>query len=150
MTTRISQSEFYSQGAWITDALMALEKVTVTDVLTPHLVHLVKLRVSQLNQCCFCQHMHSGEARADGENQARLDVLPAWREAPCFSEHERVALAWAEALTLQTTTPIGDDLYQQSEQVLGKEALLELTALIAAINSWNRIGVGFGFVPEFE
>ncbi|MDX5979373.1 carboxymuconolactone decarboxylase family protein [Vreelandella alkaliphila] len=149
MSTRLSQQSVYRLVPRLAKHLTALGNVAVDSTLNRTIVHLVNLRVSQINHCCFCQHMHSQEARDDGEHQVRLDVLPAWREASCFSTQERAALAWAEALTLISQQPsISDDTYQNALTAFGEQGLIDLTAIIVQINSWNRISVGFQFSPN--
>jgi len=114
------------------------------------LVHLVKLRASQINGCAFCQHMHSNEARHDGEKQSRLDVLPAWREVPVFSARERAALDWTEAATQLSQTSPTDQQFAQLSSVFTQEEIVNLTITIATINAWNRIAVSFNFFPDFK
>ncbi|CAH1045006.1 carboxymuconolactone decarboxylase family protein [Halomonas sp. TD01] len=151
MSTRLSQQSVYRLVPRLAKHLTALGNLAVDSTLDRTIVHLVNLRVSQINHCCFCQHMHSQEARDDGEHQVRLDVLPAWREAPCFSTQERAALAWAEALTLISQQPsISDDTYQNALTAFGEQGLIDLTAIIVQINSWNRISVGFQFSPDIS
>ncbi|AIA75800.1 alkylhydroperoxidase [Halomonas campaniensis] len=151
MSTRLSQQSVYRLVPRLAKHLTALGNLAVDSTLDRTIVHLVNLRVSQINHCCFCQHMHSQEARNDGEHQVRLDVLPAWREAPCFSTQERAALAWAEALTLISQQPsISDDTYQNALTAFGEQGLIDLTAIIVQINSWNRISVGFQFSPDIS
>lgn len=150
MQERINRHELYKLCPRIPKHLTALGTVSADSGITPRLRHLIDLRVSQLNHCCFCQHMHSEEARQDGERQVRLDVLAAWREAPCFTAHERAALAWAEALTLLATQPIADDVYEEALARFGKADLLELTTVVLQINSWNRLAVSMRFIPEIE
>ncbi len=151
MSTRLSQQSVYRLVPRLAKNLIALGNVAEDSTLNRTIVHLVNLRVSQINHCCFCQHMHSQEARDDGEHQVRLDVLPAWREASCFSTQERAALAWAEALTLISQQPsISDDTYQNALTAFGEQGLVDLTAIIVQINSWNRISVGFQFVPDIR
>src|SRR5690606_34248637 len=99
MQHRLSQSSFYEKCPRLVTHLTALGKVPPNVNLSSQLIHLVRLRASQLNHCGFCQKMHADEARADGESQSRLDVLPAWKELSVFTENERAALAWTEALT---------------------------------------------------
>ena len=108
------------------------------------LAHLVKVRASQLNGCANCLNMHNQEARRDGETEQRLYVLAAWREAPLFSDRERAALAWTEALTLIATKGAPDEatLADLAAQ-FSEEEQVGLTLLINAINGWNRIAVGF-------
>ena len=96
------------------------------------------------------QVMHASEARADGEAQPRLDVLAAWREAPCFTAQEQAALAWAEAVTMIVTQPDVSDAFAQAAEQFSNQALIELTTVILEINSWNRIAVSFNFTPEVE
>ena len=144
---RITPQEVYKLCPRLPRSLIALAEVTADSAITPKIRHLVKLRVSQLNHCCYCQHMHSEEARKDGERQVRLDVLPAWREAPCFTPQERAALAWAEALTLLATQPIPDAVYEEALAQFGMNDLLELSTVVLQINSWNRLAVSMQFEP---
>ncbi|MBY6063324.1 carboxymuconolactone decarboxylase family protein [Pseudidiomarina sediminum] len=148
MKPRLLPSEFYKSCPRAAKHLVALGDTPVSVDLSLSLIHLVRLRASQLNHCGYCQWMHAKEARAAQEQQARLDVLAAWREVGGFSPHERAALAWTEALTLLSQKDIPDALYQDCLQVLGQTALVELTMVILQINSWNRIAVAFRFQPE--
>ncbi|MDQ7733557.1 carboxymuconolactone decarboxylase family protein [Halomonas sp. SpR1] len=150
MSTRISQQSVYRLAPRLAKHLTALGDVASDSTVNRSIIHLVNLRVSQINHCCFCQHMHSQEAREDGEHQVRLDVLPAWREAPCFSTQERAALAWAEALTLVSQQTVSDSDYQNALDAFGEQGLIDLTAIIVQINSWNRISVGFQFAPDIS
>jgi len=109
---------------------------------------LLKLRASQINGCAFCQHMHANEARHDGETQTRLDVLAAWREVPIFTNRERAALGWTEALTQIAGKGVSDDEFAKVSAEFTQTEIVNLTAVIVAINSWNRIAVGFGFIPN--
>lgn len=111
--------------------------------LEPSLMELVKIRASQINGCAFCLHMHTGEARKQGETEERLYLLDAWRESPLYSERERAALAWTEALTLVSETRAPDDAYQELKAEFTEEEQVLLSLLIVAINGWNRIQVGF-------
>ncbi|MCA8864503.1 MULTISPECIES: carboxymuconolactone decarboxylase family protein [unclassified Halomonas] len=148
MSTRMSQQSVYRLCPRLAKHLTALGDVAPDSTVNRSIIHLVNLRVSQINHCCFCQHMHSQEARDDGEHQVRLDVLPAWREAPCFSTQERAALAWAEALTHVSQQAVSDSDYQNALDAFGEQGLIDLTAIIVQINSWNRISVGFQFSPN--
>jgi AhpD family alkylhydroperoxidase len=107
------------------------------------LMELVKIRASQINGCAFCLHMHTAEARKKGETEERLYLLDAWRESPLYSERERAALAWAEALTLVSETRAPDHVYDALQAQFTEEEQVTLTLLIVAINGWNRIQVGF-------
>jgi AhpD family alkylhydroperoxidase len=107
------------------------------------LMELVKIRASQINACAFCLHMHTTDARRQGEREERIYLLDAWRESPLYSERERAALAWTEALTLVSETHAPDDVYQALQAQFTEEEQVTLTLLIVAINGWNRIQVGF-------
>jgi len=124
-------------------AMTGLEKTVSRSGLEPELLELVKMRASQLNGCAHCLDMHSKNARARGESEQRLHVLAAWREAPFYSERERAALAWCEALTLLPQTGAPDDVYAEVQRAFGEEELVALTLAIVAINGWNRFAVGF-------
>lgn len=139
MNNRIKQSEFYSEYPHILEHLQGLVTPSSESPLSHKLLHLVRLRASQINQCGFCQHMHTDEARKSNENQARLDVLSAWKELNCFNKEERVALEWTEALTLIHSSTITDELYKTVENMFGKQGLIKLTSVILQINSWNRM-----------
>lgn len=150
MSQRISRQAVYKLTPRLAKHLVPLGEVAANSAVTPTIIHLVQLRVSQINQCCFCQHMHTQEARDDGEHQVRLDVLPAWREAPCFNKQERAALEWAEALTLISQQSVSDSVYQNALAAFGEQDLLELTTVILAINSWNRVAVSMQFAPDIS
>ena len=110
--------------------------------LEPELQQLVLMRVSQINGCAFCLDMHSKDARAAGETEQRLYLLPAWRETTLYSEREQVALAWAEELTeLDSRDAVPDALYERAKRVFDEDALVDLTLLVVAINGWNRINI---------
>ncbi|TBR38999.1 MULTISPECIES: carboxymuconolactone decarboxylase family protein [Dyella] len=103
---------------------------------------LVLMRVSQMNGCAYCLDMHSKDALAAGETSQRLFVLPAWREATFYSERERAALAWAEALTrLDGAIPVTDALYEEASKQFSEDELVMLTLLVTMINSWNRLNI---------
>ncbi|WP_313085551.1 carboxymuconolactone decarboxylase family protein [Pseudomonas sp.] len=110
------------------------------------LMELVKVRVSQINQCAFCLDMHTKDARALGETEQRLYALSAWRETPFFSGRERAALAWAEANTL-LPQGVSDALFETVRAEFSEAQLTNLTLVIATINAWNRFGVSFAPVP---
>jgi AhpD family alkylhydroperoxidase len=107
------------------------------------LVELVKLRASQINGCAFCLHMHSHDARASGESEDRMILLNAWRESSLYSPRERAALAWTEALTRVETAGAPDADYDAVREYFSPREQVALTLLIGAINSWNRIAIGF-------
>jgi len=107
------------------------------------LMHLVKIRASQINGCGRCLEMHTREARKSGESEERLYLLDAWRESPLYSPRERAALAWTEALTLVASTRAPDDAYEQLKAEFNDEDSVKLTMLIGVINGWNRLSVGY-------
>jgi AhpD family alkylhydroperoxidase len=107
------------------------------------LMELVKIRASQINGCAMCLHMHTAEARKKGETEERLYLLDAWRESPLYSDRERAALGWTEALTLVAESHAPDDVYRELRGHFTDEEQVTLTLLIVAINGWNRLMVGF-------
>ena len=111
------------------------------------LLELVKLRASQINGCAQCIDMHTKELRADGESEQRLYLLCAWRESPFYSDRERAALAWTEALTLVTNGHVPDEVYEAARAQFSEEALANLTLAIVAINGANRLNIAFRTVP---
>jgi len=112
------------------------------------LQELVKIRASQINGCAFCLHMHTRDARAAGETEERLYLLDAWRESPLYTDRERAALAWTEALTLISQTHAPDEVYAQLKAQFSEEEQVKLTLLISMINAWNRFQVGFRAVHQ--
>ena len=124
-------------------ALLGVEKVIASSSLEPTLLELVKVRVSQINGCAFCLDMHTKDARAIGEDEQRLHLVAVWREASCFSERERAALAWSEAVTLLPESGAPDDVYDALRPVFAEEEIVALTLAIGLINVWNRLSVGF-------
>jgi AhpD family alkylhydroperoxidase len=107
------------------------------------LMELVKIRASQINGCAHCLQMHTAAARKRGETEERIYLLDAWRESPLYSERERAALAWTEALTLISKTHAPDDVYQAVQAQFTAQEQVALTLLIVTINGWNRVQVGF-------
>lgn len=123
-------------------AMLELEKVVHDSDLDPRLVELVKIRASQINGCARCLEMHTKDARALGEEQDRLDLVATWPEAGCFSEQERAALAWCEALTLIAQTGAPDAVYDDVANHFEPTEVAVLTLAITTINAWNRLNVG--------
>ena len=111
------------------------------------LLELVKLRASQINGCAHCIDMHTKELRAGGESEQRLYLLNAWEESPFYSDRERAALAWTEALTLITEGHVPDEVYEKARAQFSEEELASLTLAIVAINSANRLNIAFRTVP---
>lgn len=124
-------------------AMLDLEAGVQRSGLEPSLIELVKMRVSQINGCAYCLDMHSKDARAAGETEQRLYLLPAWREAPFYSARERAALAWAEAVTRLADGEAPDELYAQLREQFDEKGMVELTLAIIAINGWNRMAIAF-------
>lgn len=125
------------------EAMLALEAAVHRSSLEPLLLELVKTRASQINGCAHCLDMHTKDARALGETEQRLYLLPAWREAPCYSERERAALEWTEAITRIADTGVPDALYARLRRHFDEKTLVDLTLAIIAINGWNRMAVAF-------
>ena len=111
------------------------------------LIELVKLRASLINGCSYCVDMHTKLARALGETEQRLYAVSVWRETPFYSERERAALAWTEAVTLVNVGHVPDDVYDLARQHFSERELIDLTLAIVAINSWNRLAIAFKTVP---
>ena len=107
------------------------------------LLELLYFRVSQINGCAYCLDMHSKDLRAAGETEQRLYVLDAWRESPFYTERERAALAWAEAVTLVRDGHVPDEVYEQARAQFGEDELANLTLAVVAINGWNRFNIAF-------
>jgi AhpD family alkylhydroperoxidase len=128
-------------------AMLALETYVKSAGLEQSLLELVRMRTSQINGCAYCLDMHSKDARANGESEQRLYALNAWRETPFFTDRERAALEWAEAVTLVSQDHIPDPAYQEARQHFSDAELVNLTLAIVAINGWNRLAIGFRIVP---
>ena len=128
-------------------ALSGLENYVRQSGLETSLLELVKLRVSQINGCAYCIDMHSKDARAAGESEQRLYAVVAWRETPFFSERERAALAWTEAVTLVSRGQVPEEVYELAHGNFSDKELVDLTLAIVAINGWNRLAISFRTVP---
>ena len=140
MTQRLDYKQASPKGF---AAMLGLEQHARSSGLDHALLELVKTRVSQINGCAFCLDMHSKDARAAGEDEQRLYLLSAWREAPCYTPRERAALAWAEAVTLLKDQAVGDAQYHAAREHFDDKALVDLTLAIIAINGWNRLAIPF-------
>jgi AhpD family alkylhydroperoxidase len=127
--------------------LYALERHLNGSSLGERLLHLVKMRASQINGCAYCLDMHSKDARAIGETEPRLYELNAWREAPFYTARERAALEWTEALTLVAQTHVPDKVYESVGKEFSEAELVDLTYAVMAINSWNRLAISLRAVP---
>jgi AhpD family alkylhydroperoxidase len=138
---------FYQAAPDTIKALTALEAQVQGCGLEQSLIELVKTRASQINGCAFCINMHTQDARKHGETEQRLYLLNAWRESPVYSERERAALAWTEAVTLISETHAPDDAYNEVRAHFSEAETVNLTVLIGTINSWNRLAIAFRAVP---
>jgi AhpD family alkylhydroperoxidase len=127
--------------------MLALEQYVRESGLDPSLLELIKLRASQINGCAYCIDMHTKDARARGESEQRLYAVAVWRETPFFTERERAALAWAEAVTQVSWQHVPEDVYQLARQHFDEKELVDLTMAIIAINGWNRLAISFRTVP---
>ena len=124
------------------DAMLGLERVVRASGLEPALLELVKLRASQINGCARCVEMHAKDARALGEDPDRLDLVAVWEEAPCFTNRERAALRWCEALTRLAGNGVPGEAGEAVDEQFDEREIVELTLAVAAINAWNRLNVG--------
>jgi AhpD family alkylhydroperoxidase len=125
----------------VVQAMRGLEAYVHDCGLEPALLELVKTRASQINGCAYCLDMHTKDARAAGETEQRLYLLPAWREAPLYSERERAALAWTEAVTRLDQGHVPDEVYQAARAHFSEKELVDLTLAVVAINGWNRLAI---------
>lgn len=128
-------------------AMRGLEDYLAACGLEPSLLDLVRTRASQINGCAYCIDMHTKDARERGESEQRLYELDAWRETPFYTERERAALAWTEAVTLIAKGHVPDAVYEEVRQHLSEEELVNLTLAVVAINGWNRFAISFRTVP---
>ncbi len=131
----------------IIHAMLGLEKQVSKAGLDSKLLDLVRMRASQINGCAYCLDMHSKDARANGETEQRLYGLSAWRETPYYSERERAALEWTEALTLVSETHVPDEVYERVREQFSEDELVHLSLAIVAINGWNRLNLAARTVP---
>ena len=144
MTARLDYRSLAGEGV---AKIGQIEQYLATSTIERSLRELVKLRASQINGCAFCIDMHTKDARANGETEQRLYGLTAWRETPFYSERERAALAWTEALTLSSTNDVPDELYEATREWFDEREIVDLTLAIIAINSWNRLAISFRTPP---
>lgn len=135
--------DYKAASPGVFEALLHTEHQVHKSSLDAVLLELIKMRASQINGCAHCLDMHSKDARALGETEQRLYLLAAWREAPFYSERERAALAWTEAITQIAVTGVPDALYAEVRRHFDEKTLVDLTLAIVAINGWNRMAVAF-------
>lgn len=127
--------------------MYAVEKYLGGCGLERSLIELVKIRASQINGCAYCIDMHTQDARAEGETERRIYALNAWRETPFYTNRERAALAWTEAVTLISEGGVSDALFEETRQHFSEKELADLTWAVAVINAWNRVAISFRSVP---
>jgi AhpD family alkylhydroperoxidase len=140
MNPRIDVTKYLTSG--LGRAMFALSS-EVASKLEPALFELVKIRASQLNGCAYCIDMHTKDARRAGETEQRLYALNAWRETPFFSERERAALEWTEALTRLADSRVSDALFERVRRQFDEAELVALTFAVIVINGWNRLSISF-------
>jgi AhpD family alkylhydroperoxidase len=139
--------EFAKVAPGAMKAMRELEKHVASSGLERSLYELVKTRASQINGCAYCLDMHTKDARKAGETEQRLYALSAWRETPFYTDRERAALEWTEALTLISQNDVPDSLYEHVHKFFDEQEMVALTMAIVAINGWNRLAISFRTVP---
>ncbi len=140
MNPRLDPTKYINSG--LGRAMLTLSS-EVEAIIERPLFELVKIRASQINGCAYCIDMHTKDARLAGETEQRIYALNAWRETPFFTERERAALEWTEAVTLLADTHVPDDIYQRVRAQFSEEEFVALTFAVVVINSWNRLAVSF-------
>lgn len=138
---------YYAKMPEVFKRFSECETIIKESGLDPMIRHLVKLRASQMNNCTFCIDMHVKEAIIDKESHLRLHHVAGWKESNLFSEKERAALLWTEALTQLSVESTSDEVYKKVREHFSESEIVELSAAIAMINMWNRFGVAFRVVP---
>jgi AhpD family alkylhydroperoxidase len=139
--------DFYNANPNAIKALLALEEQIGKSSIEKSLAELVRLRASQINGCAFCVDMHAAEARKDGETDRRLAAVVVWRETPFFTDRERAALEWTEAVTLVSQGHVSDAVWNAVKPQFSDEEMVDLTLLVSAINTWNRFAISFRKMP---
>lgn len=139
--------DYQAEAPGVYKAMRGLEQYLHSCGIEEHLIHLVKLRASQLNGCAYCLDMHWKDLRALGENEQRLYGLDAWRESPYYTERERAALTWTEAVTLVTDGHVSDEDYDAVRPHFSDKELADLTLVVATINAWNRLAIAARVPP---
>ena len=139
--------DYYKVTPGAVEAMQGLERYVRNSGLERSLLELMKLRASQINGCAYCIDMHTKDARANSETEQRLYAVSAWRETPFYSDRERAALAWTEAVTLVGESHVPDALYEEVRKQFSERELIDLTMAIIAINGWNRLAISFRVVP---
>ena len=143
----MTRLDYRKASPGVAQAMLGLEKHMATTRIEKPLYELVKIRASQINGCAYCLDMHTQDARAGGETEQRIYGLSAWREAPFYTERERAALSWTEAVTLIAFERVPDELFNEARAHFSEAELTDLTLGVIAINGWNRIAVAFRLEP---
>lgn len=133
----------FEKGTKAMKALYGIGSYLAKSSIEQPLMHLVLFRVSQINGCAYCLDMHSKDLRAEGETEQRLYLLDAWREAPIYTDRERAAFTWAEAVTKIKDGNVSDEAYAVAQQQFSEEELIDLTMVITTINTYNRLNIAF-------
>lgn len=144
MEQRINAME---KGGGALKAMFGISAYLAKSSLEMNLLQLVEYRVSQINGCAYCLDMHSKDLRHGGETEQRIYMIAAWRETPLYTNRERAALAWAEAVTLVNESHVPDEVYTEARKEFSEEELIDLTLAITAVNSWNRLNIAFRTTP---
>jgi len=145
MEARLNLMKVAPKGAY--QAMAALQQYVDSCGLGDGLLKLIEIRASQINGCAYCIDMHTKDARALGESEQRIYLLDAWRESPFYTDRERAALEWTEALTLITEGRVPDEVYASVKKQFSPEELVNLSLAITTINTWNRLCISFRSVP---
>jgi AhpD family alkylhydroperoxidase len=138
---------YFNHSAELTKKVLGLSDAVKKGSLGNTLLDLINIRASQLNGCAMCLDMHSKEAKIHGERELRIYHIPIWRESPLFSDPEKVALEWTEALTKIGPEGVSDELYERARAHFSEVQLSELSFAVGVINLWNRLNIGFRIVP---
>ena len=139
--------DYLRSGRGAYEAMLGLEKYLHECGLEEKLIDLIKLRASQVNGCAYCIDMHWKDLRAIGEGEQRLYGLDAWEESPYYSDRERAALAWTEAVTDVRNGHVRDEVFEEARKHFSEKELADLTLAVAAINAWNRLAIAARSVP---
>ncbi len=143
-----AQLNYGKAAPGVYDAMDALDQYLATDsAIEEPLLHLVRLRASQINGCAYCIDMHWKDLRAIGEGEQKLYGLDAWEESPYYTERERAAIAWTEAVTLLTNGHVSEQVYDEARSQFSAKELCDLTLAIATINAWNRLSISARLDP---
>ena len=145
MRTQHTQArlEYAKAAPGASAAMYSVERYVRECGLERRLLELIKLRASQINGCAYCVDMHTKDARANGETEQRLYAVVVWREAPFFTERERAALAWTEAVTLVSQGQVPESAFEIARKEFSDKELVDLTMAVIAINGWNRLAISF-------